>query len=84
MDQSSKLNGQFSDPYINYRVPTNPLYLYEDKFIGIEYIYPEDIQSIGPIPKDEAISIYGCKGFNPMFKIKLQPESLVHLSLWVE
>jgi len=68
----TSFKAQLNDPYKNYRVPTTPLYVCEGKFIGIEYIKPEDILSIGIIPKDESVSRYGCKGLNPIFLIKLQ------------
>lgn len=68
----ASLNPQSNDPYINYRVKTTPLFICEGKFVNTEYIYPEDIESLKPIPKDEAISKYGCKGLNPIFLVTLR------------
>jgi hypothetical protein len=68
----ASLNPQSNDPYRNYRVKTTPLFICEGKFVNTEYIYPEDIESMGPIPKDEAISKYGCKGLNPIFLVNLR------------
>jgi len=66
------LNPQSNDPYRNYRVKNTPLFICEGKFVSTDYIYPEDIESMGPIPKDEAISKYGCKGLNPIMLVKLR------------
>ena len=60
-----------SDPYLNYRVKATPLFIYEGKFVSTDYIYPEDLKSMRLIPKDEAISKYGCKGLNAIFLITL-------------
>lgn len=56
----------------SYRVETTPCFMYEEKLVGVEYFNPEDIESMIPLPKDKAISRFGCKGLNPIFIIKLQ------------
>ena len=65
-----ELNSLDNDPYINYRVKTNSLILYEGKFVDMAYFYPGDIESLTPLPKDVAFSLYGCKGikFYPPIK----------------
>lgn len=66
------VNPQSNDPYKNYRVKTLPLFICEGKFVSTDYIYPEDIESMRPMPKDEAISKYGCKGLNPIYIVTLR------------
>jgi peroxiredoxin len=66
------MNAQNNDPYLKYRVKTTPLFILDDKFVDTEYIYQNDIQSIEPLHVDKAISIYGCKGLNPIFILRLQ------------
>ena len=67
-----KLNAQINDPYFNFRAKTTPLFICQGKFINTDYIYQDDIQSIEPLPKDIAISKYGCRGLNPIFNLKLR------------
>jgi peroxiredoxin len=61
-----------NDPYNKYRAKTNPLFICDGKFVDTEYIYQDDIQSIEHMRIDKAISIYNCKGLNPIFIIKLR------------
>lgn len=66
------INAQKNDPYIRFRVKTTPLFILDDKFVNIEYIYQTDIQSIEPLHFDQAISKYGCKGLSAIFNIVLK------------
>ena len=61
----------------NYRVKTTPYFIYEEKFVGIEYFYPTDIESITLLQIDKAIFKYDCKGLNPIFIIKLKKGKII-------
>ena len=67
------INPRINDPFRNYMVKAAPYYILEGRFIDIDYIYPADLESMSVIPKDEAISKFGCKGLNTILKIQLQP-----------
>ena len=55
-----------------YTVENSPLFLIEGKFVDIKHVLPADIISINKLSLEEAISLFGCKGLNPIFDIKLK------------
>ncbi len=55
-----------------YKVKSDPLFLFEGKFVDMKYFYPIDIKSINLYPVGEAIINFGCKGLNPIFLIELK------------
>jgi len=61
----------------SYKVETNPQFMYDEKFVGMEYFYPSDIESITLLPIDKAISKFGCKGLNPIFILKLKKGKII-------
>jgi hypothetical protein len=68
----NNLTQETKEAWSNYKLKTTPYFMFEGKFVGMEYFNPSDFESITILPTDEAVLKFGCKGLNPIFVIKLQ------------